>query len=191
MRETALLLAKQQVPDEVSQQQLLSLMDRALQSLKEVAIENPEQATRNDEVIEQLGLVRVWLQQVPIEDDLWIQLTDWAEAALSLETQELINALLIELYPEHVDVLEDSMTTEETLELTPDMPLVQLKQLIETHFDWAINTQYVLEDADSDTVSTSVHLTNCIAEAQEVSTAAAKAKGKAAQHSILKRYARQ
>jgi len=70
------------VPDEVSQQQLLSLMDRALQSLKEVAIENSEQATRNDEVIEQLGLVRVWLQQVPIEDDLWIQLTDWAEAAL-------------------------------------------------------------------------------------------------------------
>ena len=146
MRETALLLAKQQVPDEVSQQQLLSLMDRALQSLKEVAIENSEQATRNDEVIEQLGLVRVWLQQVPIEDDLWIQLTDWAEAALSLETQELINALLLELYPEHVDVLEDSMTTEETLELTPDMPLVQLKQLIETHFDWAINDAFDTED---------------------------------------------
>ena len=39
-------------------------------------------------------------------DDV-VDFTDCAEAALSLETQELLNSLLIELCPESVDQLED------------------------------------------------------------------------------------
>jgi hypothetical protein len=80
-----------------------------------------------------------WLQQVPCEDTLWYQLTDWAEAALSLETQELLNSLLIELCPEAVEQLEDDQLVEESMELIPDMPLIQLKQIIETQFDWALS----------------------------------------------------
>lgn len=146
MRETALALAKQQIPNEMSQDELIVLVTRVLQNMKNLAVEDAEQASRNQEVTEQLELVRIWLQQVAAEDDLWLQLTDWAEAALSLETQELINALLIELYPDQVDFLEDAMSVEEAFDLAPDMPLVQLKQLIETHFDWALNERFNTED---------------------------------------------
>jgi hypothetical protein len=141
MRETALALAKQQIPDEASQQRLLELMARASASLAECTIEDSEQNSRNEQVVLELDSVQAWLSQVPAEEDLWIQLTDWADAALSLETQELINTLLIELYPDYVDVLEDSMATEETMDLSPDMPLVQLKQLIETHMDWTLSDE--------------------------------------------------
>ena len=59
----------------------------------------------------------------------------------------MINTLLIELYPELVDALNDPMGADENLDLTPDMPLIQLKQILETHFDWAIHADYDQEDA--------------------------------------------
>ena len=145
MRETALALVKQQIPEEASQHRLLELIARASSSLSECLIEDSDQSMRNEQVVVELEAVQAWLTQVPAQEDLWIQLTDWADAALSLETQELINTLLIELYPDQVDVLEDFMTTDETLDLVPDMPLVQLKQLIETHLDWTLT-----EDLKSD-----------------------------------------
>ncbi|MBT5889875.1 MAG: hypothetical protein HOH52_08845, partial [Halieaceae bacterium] len=57
------------------------------------------------------------------------------------------NTLLIELYPESVDMLEDAMAVEEKLELIPDMPLVQLKQVIETQFDWALSEDFETPEA--------------------------------------------
>jgi hypothetical protein len=81
---------------------------------------------------------RGW-SKVPLDEVLWQQLLNWAQTHLSLETQELINTLLIELYPELVDALNDPMGADENLDLTPDMPLIQLKQILETRFDWAID----------------------------------------------------
>ena len=146
MRETALSLAKQEIPDEEAQQQLLSLMRRAIQSLQECDIENADQRKKNEQVVSELTMIAVWLDQVSAETDLWVQLTDWAEAAFAVETQELINTLLIEIYPDHTDGLEDFMAAEESLDLVPDMPLIQLKQLIETHLDWALQVDLTSSD---------------------------------------------
>ena len=88
-----------------------------------------------------------WLEQVALTDNLWQQLTDWSEAAQSVATQELLNTLLIELYPEVVDPLEDGMAVQEKLDLVPDMPLVQLKQIIETQFDWALQEDFTAPEA--------------------------------------------
>ena len=146
MREIALSLAKQEIPDEEAQQQLLRLMRRAIQSLEECDIENADQREKNEQVVSELTMVAVWLDQVSAEADLWVQLTDWAEAAFAVETQELINTLLIEIYPDHTDGLEDYMAAEESLDLVPDMPLIQLKQLIETHLDWALQVDLTSSD---------------------------------------------
>ena len=146
MRETALSLAKQEIPDEEAQQQLLSLMRRAIQSLEECDIENADQRKKNEQVVSELTMIAVWLDQVSAETDLWVQLTDWAEAAFAVETQELVNTLLIEIYPDHTDGLEDFMAAEESLDLVPDMPLIQLKQLIETHLDWALQVDLTSSD---------------------------------------------
>lgn len=146
MRETALSLAKQEVADEETQQRLLDLMSRAIQSLQECDIENDDQRLKNDDVVRELSMAAVWLDQVSAEPDLWLQLTDWAEAAFTVETQELINTLLIEIYPDHADGLEDHMAAEESLDLVPDMPLIQLKQLIETYLDWALQVDLTSSD---------------------------------------------
>ena len=63
-----------------------------------------------------------------------------------MEAQELINTLLIELYPDRTDDLEDFMAAEESMDLVPDMPLIQLKQLIETHLDWALQVDLTSPD---------------------------------------------
>ena len=146
MRETALSLAKQEVADEEAQQRLLALMRRAIKSLQECDIENDDQRLKNEEVVSELSMAAVWLDQVSAETDLWLQLTDWAEAAFTVETQELINTLLIEIYPDHADGLEDYMAAEESLDLVPDMPLIQLKQLIETYLDWALQVDLTSSD---------------------------------------------
>ncbi|HCG95520.1 MAG TPA: hypothetical protein DEX20_07855 [Halieaceae bacterium] len=146
MRETALSLAKQEAADEEAQQRLLDLMRRAIQSLQECDIENDDQRLKNEDVVSELSMAAIWLDQVSAEADLWLQLTDWAEAAFTLETQELINTLLIEIYPDHTDGLEDYMAAEESLDLVPDMPLIQLKQLIETYLDWALQVDLTSSD---------------------------------------------
>ena len=146
MRETALSLAKQEAADEEAQQRLLDLMRRAIQSLQECDIEHDDQRLKNEDVVSELSMAAVWLDQVSAEADLWLQLTDWAEAAFTLETQELINTLLIEIYPDHTDGLEDYMAAEESLDLVPDMPLIQLKQLIETYLDWALQVDLTSSD---------------------------------------------
>ncbi len=141
-REQALALAKMQIPSEEDRSQLLLLCRRAYHYFVETVVTDTHQTSRNAAVIEELSGVIAWLEQIAIEPDLWQQLTDWGEAALSLESQELLNALLIELYPAQVDVLEDAMGVDEKLDLTPDMPLVQLKQVIETHLDWALSEDF-------------------------------------------------
>ena len=146
MRETALSLAKQEAADEEAQRRLLDLMRRAIQSLQECDIENDDQRLKNEDVVSELSMAAAWLDQVSAEADLWLQLSDWAEAAFTVETQELINTLLIEIYPDHADGLEDHMAAEESLELVPDMPLIQLKQLIETHLDWALQVDLTSSD---------------------------------------------
>ena len=146
MRETALSLTKQEVADEHSQAQLLALMRRAIQSLQECDIEDADQRAKNVDVVNELSMATAWLDKVSTESDLWLQLTDWAEAAFTVETQELINTLLIELYPDHADALEDYMAAEESLDLIPDMPLIQLNQLIETHMDWALQVDLTAPD---------------------------------------------
>ncbi len=147
VREQALAIAKSQTPDEPARERLLSLCQRAMRFFQETSVEDIEQQSRNRVVIDELGGIIDWLEQIPLEVDLWQQITDWAEAALSLESQELINGLLIELYPRHVDFLEDAMAVDERMELVPDMPLVQLKQLIETHFDWALAEDFETPEA--------------------------------------------
>lgn len=145
-RETALALAKRQPPGADDRARLLALVRRAMQHLQETATEDAEQSARNAETVAALPDVLAWLESVPLDEDLWTQLSEWSARTLSLEGQELINTLLIELYPEQVDTLEDQMGVTENVDLAPDMPLMRLRQLIETHYDWALSHDYSSEE---------------------------------------------
>lgn len=145
-RETALALAQREVPNEADRVRLLGLVRRAQQHLVETVTEDAEQSERNAATIAALPDVLNWLESVPLEEDLWTQLVAWSERTLSLEAQELINTLLIELYPERIDPLEDQMGVTENLDLEPEMPLMRLRQLIETHYGWSLDHDYESRD---------------------------------------------
>jgi hypothetical protein len=147
VRERALAAAVAQPPSEHDRERMLALCHRAAAYLADTHVEDAPQRVRNSEAHQELTQVLGWLELVPLNEALWQQLLDWAQTQLSLETQELLNTLLIELYPQQVDALNDTMGADENLDLTPDMPLIQLKQILETHFDWAIYADYECEDA--------------------------------------------
>ncbi|TDB04456.1 hypothetical protein [Halomonas marinisediminis] len=146
-REQALAQISAQQPDEEQRAALIALVSRAQRHLEQTVTEDVEQSARNVETAAALPEVRIWLEQVPLTDDLWQELVEWGHRTLSLETQELINTLLLEIYPDIVEPFEDRMGVDERMELTPEMPLVRLKQLIETHYDWALS--YDFDDPDN------------------------------------------
>ena len=68
----------------------------------------------------------------------WRHLSEWSTENLSIETQELINSILIELYPELVDNLELETGADENMPLVPSMALDELEDIIETKYYWAM-----------------------------------------------------
>ena len=141
-RETALALVVRQAPEEAQRQRLIALTRRAMRHLDETVTEDAEQSALNADIVAALPDVLTWLTSVPLEADLWQQLVEWSARTLPLEAQELINTLWIELYPDPIDALEDHMGVDENLDLEPEMPLIRLRQLIETHYGWALAHDY-------------------------------------------------
>ena len=72
----------------------------------------------------------------------WRYVAEHAAEHYSLETQELLNSLILEPYPDLVDELEDSMSADETEHLRPGMPLRELKAEIEKAYDWALAVDF-------------------------------------------------
>ncbi len=68
----------------------------------------------------------------------WERLHQWAHEHLGLEGQEQLVSLLMEPYPDLVDDLADQMDADEQAPYTlvGSMPLVRVRELIETHFAW-------------------------------------------------------
>lgn len=146
-RESALARVLDQVPTDADRWRLIELTRRAMQHLSQTVTEDRDQQERNRETVAALPEVLNWLETVPLDTDLWQQLTAWAERTLQLETQELVNTLLMELYPAVVEPFEDHMSADEQVELVPDMPLVRLKQLIDTHYDWTLAYDFSTQEA--------------------------------------------
>jgi len=137
-RERALAWAREQPPCEESRLELMTLLRRAHQHFVETATEDSEQTRRNAATVDSIAAVIRWLDQTQATPDLWNELLDWADDTCSLEAQELINTLLIELYPDLIDSAENELSCEEILELQPEMRAAALKLMIESQFAWAL-----------------------------------------------------
>jgi len=140
MRETALARCVAEAADRERWGRLLELIARAAQHTRETWVDDERQKRENATLIEQLCEAYGWLENQDPDSGrfLWKELSDYARAHWSYETQELLHALIIELYPEQVDELERYMGADEYYDLVPDMTLDQLSSVIETHYDWAL-----------------------------------------------------
>ena len=65
-----------------------------------------------------------------------------ARAGDDAETGELLNSLLIELYPERVDDLETTAGSDEREEVRPGMAVEALKRMVEERYGWALEVDF-------------------------------------------------
>ena len=153
MRETALARVVKQSELGITAgivDQLAESVSRVLKHLSEIITEDERQSRINTEVGEELKMLRLWL--VDQRSDLvnylsWEALTQFAEDNWHIETQEVINTLLIELYPELVDDLEERMWVDESYEIVPEMSVAEIIILIESKYDWALTIDFSKHEA--------------------------------------------
>ena len=115
---------------------------KAMQHLDEISTENAEQNAINAAARAEIELCLSWLNENRAGFKKWSVLTDYAAKNFGAETQELLNAILTELYPEHVLNLEERLNVTEQYDLIPHMKLSELKHKIETHYDWALELDF-------------------------------------------------
>lgn len=78
----------------------------------------------------------------------WDDVVKRTEARYSFETIELLNSLLLELYPELVDELERETGADEREDTAPQMTTRELKQIVEQHYDWALALDFTKPEAE-------------------------------------------
>jgi len=148
MRETAIARCLAEPGDKALRDRLLTLMGCAIRHTQETWVDDQIQQENNRALVEELQQARDWLAEQGVEErSLWRELSDHARTHWSLETQEMLHTLIVELYPERVDELELHMGADEQYDLVPDMSIDALADLIETHYDWALAIDFSCEDA--------------------------------------------
>ncbi len=140
MRELALALVRTLGHiDDAVRAQFDTLLARCARHMAETVTEDQWQTDNNKRVIEDLAALREQAGQCL---DNWDALLTWSEQHCSLQGQELLVSVLLELYPQLVDGLDDYYCVEEFLDLDPLMPLQKLKEVIERRYDWALKTDF-------------------------------------------------
>ncbi len=145
MRELA--LARIRVLGQITpavRQQLNTLIERCAQHTRDTVTEDEWQSANNATVLTDLAALQSYAQQDFAD---WNALISWSESHCTLQGQEMLVSVLLELYPELVDELENFHDAEEFLDLDPLMPLQQLKTVIETRYDWALAIDFDAEGA--------------------------------------------
>ena len=79
----------------------------------------------------------------------WQQVTQYVAENFSIEAQELINTVLIEIYPEEALLFEKNQEIKEIYDLIPEMKLSKLKTIIQNQYQWALKYNFKSENADA------------------------------------------
>lgn len=125
-------------------QTLDNLIDRCSQHTAQTLTEDERQTQHNQAVIEDLAALKT---QVNGEFNSWNELVAWSEQHCSIQGQEMLVSIMLEIYPELVDELEDFHSVDEHLDLDPRMPLQHLKSVIEARYGWALAIDFDAEGA--------------------------------------------
>ncbi|EPJ8755994.1 MULTISPECIES: hypothetical protein [Pseudomonas] len=147
-RETALALVLAQPADADRLVRLQALLARARLHLEQSRTEDQRQHEQNLQTLAELALLTTWLGAQATGAGLWSRLLAWAEAQAGVGCQELLASLLLELYPEQVTPLAEHMGVNESWQLDAQMPLGQLRQLIEQQYGWALGYDFSAVDAE-------------------------------------------
>lgn len=141
-RETALAQVLTQPAEDACLARLHTLLERARLHLSQTQTDDVRQHEQNTQTLDELSSLADWLGGQHACEDLWPRLRAWSETHAGLGCQELLVSLLLELYPEQVTPLADQMGVVEDWRLDAQMPLAQLRALIEQRYDWALSYDF-------------------------------------------------
>ena len=141
-RETALANVLQTDVSAEKISQLQGLMARACQHVSEVSTFDDWQAENNRVLLADLEALNDWFNDAASEVNSWQQINSWAEQNYSLETQELLVNLFLEMYPELVDSLEDQMAAVESLQYDPTASAQDLADAVQESYDWVFDYDF-------------------------------------------------
>ncbi len=128
------------IPDEITRGHFVCFAMKAMQHLDEISTDNQEQNKLNANARKDLERALSWFQDRSIST--WSEVTSYASEHLGVEAQELLNVLLLELYPDLIGDLESRLAVDEVYSLQANMRTEDLKALIETHYGWALKINY-------------------------------------------------
>lgn len=119
--------------------QFQELLQRCAAHTAETVTEDEWQTENNRLVLQDLQQLQQHCSE-GVSD--WDSLLRWSEQHCSLQGQEMLVSILLELYPELVNELEDYHCAEEFLDLDPVMPVSELKSVIEQRYRWALDYDF-------------------------------------------------
>ncbi|WP_433887198.1 hypothetical protein [Pseudomonas vranovensis] len=147
-RESALARVLAQAAEPARLQRLQALLQRAQLHLEQTLTEDLRQHQQDQQTLAELAPLGAWLERQPASTDLWPRLLAWSEAHAGIGCQELLVSLLLELYPDQVTPLAEQMGVDEGWRLQAQMPLAELRELIENHYAWALAYDFSACDAE-------------------------------------------
>ena len=146
-RETALArVLRDGVFDERRFTRFCAIARQAVQHLEEIATDNLDQNAINDRTRQELASLLVQLESSS-QPASWQEIMNIAAASVGTEARELACSIMMELHPELIDDLEEQLCEDEEYRLAPEMPLDELRQVIEDRYDWAMAYDFSQEDA--------------------------------------------
>lgn len=129
--------------DERTLDRYRALLDRAIAHAWQWNVSDLRQQGRIDVLRRELAGLRPF---TPAAIRPWDSVHRAAESK-SIETQELVAALLIELHPALVDDLADQMGTDEFERIDGRLTIAEARALIEDHYSWAMALDFSTEAA--------------------------------------------
>ena len=127
-------------------EQLKRVLAQAMQHVREVSTFDAWQANNNVQLLSDTQALSDWLAIDAHEFNDWRQLHEWAQLHYSLETQELLVSLLLELYPALVDPKEDQLAINESLTYDPTQSAQNLADSIQESYDWVFDYDFSQAD---------------------------------------------
>lgn len=118
------------------------LLQRCYLHTEQTVTEDEWQTNNNRQVLADLNALKDYTSK---QFDSWNDVIDWSEQHCSLQGQEMLVSVMLELYPELVDELENYHCAEEFQDLDPVMPVEELKRVIEQRYHWALNYDFSAE----------------------------------------------
>ena len=150
VKETALsrMLEKKTI-NKIDKNKVISLLNRALNHLKEWITDDRRQKNRISRTIKEWIILKTEIDINTLSKLYPLQIIFDLTKNNSIECQELMISLILEIGSNEVDGLENCLESSLGVKLAPEMKLNELKNIIESNFRWVFDINFELKASNS------------------------------------------